>query len=103
MSVRVRTPIVASLALVLGFAVAQGTGVRWLGGIVLLAGAIWCALAWRAAAGQLVAALAILVYVVGFAVSHPLGVLIGAWPSVVLVAVVCGVLAWLMTGRRERG
>ena len=46
-----RTAPVAAASLVLGFAVAQATGVRALGGLVLVAGAAWCAVRWRASAG----------------------------------------------------
>ncbi len=42
---------VASGSLVLGFAVAQATGVRALGGLVLLAAVTWCLVRWRALAG----------------------------------------------------
>ncbi|MDX6721054.1 MAG: hypothetical protein QOJ63_3308, partial [Solirubrobacteraceae bacterium] len=42
---------VASGSLLLGFAVAQATGVRPLGGVVLVAGAGWCALRWRRTVG----------------------------------------------------
>ncbi|MEA2139882.1 MAG: hypothetical protein QOG56_3032, partial [Solirubrobacteraceae bacterium] len=37
---------VASGSLLLGFAVAQATGVRPLGGVVLALGAGWCGLRW---------------------------------------------------------
>ena len=93
-------PLVGSVVLVLGFAVAQGTGVRWLGGIVLVAGAAWCGWRWRQRCGLPIAVIAVLVYGIGFVVSHPLGRVIGAWPSVIVVAVACGALALAITGRR---
>lgn len=98
-----RTSLGAAVALVLGFAVAQGTGLRWLGGVVLVAAAAWCGLRWWRAAGPVRAALAVLVFGAGFVVSHPLGHLIGAWPSVLLTAVVCGVIAWFLTPDRRPG
>ena len=96
---RLLVPLVGSVALVLGFAVAQATGVRWLGGIVLVLGAAWCGWRWRRRCGLPLAAAAVLVYGVGFVVSHPLGRAIGAWPSVALVAIACGAIAVAITGR----
>lgn len=87
-----RTPTwpVAAGSLVLGFAVAQATGVRPLGGVVLLAGAGWCAVRWkeRVGTGRTVGLVGL--YAAAFAGSHVLTHVIGAWPS---VAVVCAVVA----------
>ncbi len=87
-----RTPTwpVAAGSLALGFAVAQATGVRPLGGVVLLAGAGWCALRWKERVGIARAVGLVALYAAAFAGSHVLGDVIGAWPS---VAVVCAVVA----------
>jgi hypothetical protein len=87
---------VVALALILGFAVATVTGVRWLGGLVLLGAGLWCA--WRLwpVAGVWRTVVIAIVYVVAFAVSHPLGHVIGTWPSVIVVAVVAGVVAYVL-------
>lgn len=98
MTDRIMIPLVGSAALILGFAVAQGTGVRWLGGVVLVVAGAWCAWRWRHAFGWVAAVLAIVVYAVAFAVSHPLGTAIGTWPAVLLVAVVAGLVAWAIAG-----
>jgi hypothetical protein len=79
---------VASGSLVLGFAVAQATGVRPLGGIVLVAGAGWCALRWRERVGTGRAAGLVGLYLAAFAGSHVLAHSIGAWPSVAVVTAV---------------
>jgi len=79
---------VAAGSLVLGFAVAQATGVRPLGGIVLLAGAGWCALRWREKVGTGRAAGLVALYLAAFVGSHLLAGPIGAWPSVAVVAAV---------------
>jgi hypothetical protein len=79
---------VASGSLVLGFAVAQATGVRPLGGIVLVAGAGWCALRWREKVGTGRAAGLVGLYLAAFAGSHVLAHSIGAWPSVAVVTAV---------------
>jgi hypothetical protein len=79
---------VAAGSLVLGFAVAQATGVRPLGGIVLAAGAGWCALRWREKVGTGRAAGLVGLYLAAFAGSHVLAHAIGAWPSVAVVTAV---------------
>jgi hypothetical protein len=81
---------VAAGSLAVGFAVAQATGVRPLGGVVLLAGAGWCALRWKERVGTARAAGLVGLYVAAFAASHVLAHPLGAWPS---VAVVCAVVA----------
>ncbi|HMJ34632.1 MAG TPA: hypothetical protein VK501_12000 [Baekduia sp.] len=79
---------VAAGSLALGFAVAQATGVRPLGGVVLLAGAGWCALRWREKVGTGRAAGLVGLYLAAFAGSHVLAHAIGAWPSVAVVTAV---------------
>jgi hypothetical protein len=85
-----RTPTwpVAAGSLALGFAVAQATGVRPLGGVVLIAGAGWCALRWKERVGAGRTAGLVALYVAAFAGSHVLAHAIGAWPSVALVSAV---------------
>lgn len=62
------------------------TGVRAFGGLVLVAGAVACVrlavprVGWPRTAWMLIAALAV------FALSHPLGELIGTWPAVLVSA-----------------
>lgn len=96
---RVPTALVAAASLVLAFAVAQGTGNRALGGVVLLAGAAWCAVrAWRPAGPARVAAV-LGTGLVCFAGAHPLGHLIGAWPAVAVAALVLGAVTWALVDR----
>lgn len=87
-------PLVVAASLVLGFAVAQLTGMRWTGALVLVVGGLWCA--WRLwrARGLLPTLVVAVVYLAAFALSHPLGGLIGTWPAVILVAAVAGVVAY---------
>ncbi|MFC8193349.1 hypothetical protein ACFUMH_16970 [Cellulomonas sp. NPDC057328] len=101
-----RLPVwpVAAATLVLGFALAQGTGVRALGGAVLLAGGAWCA--WRAGrrVGWAAAVAVVVVAVVAFVLSHVVADLLGAWPSVLLAAAVLGATTWAVVDRpRTRG
>jgi hypothetical protein len=103
-SSRLALPLVAAATFLAGFGVAELTGVRALGGLVLLAGGVLCArLALRltgpwATAGLLVIALAL------FVVSHALGHAIGAWPAVVVSAGLLAAAADAITrvGRKDR-
>jgi len=94
---------VAAGSLALGFAVAQATGVRPLGGLVLLAGAAWCATRWRARVGTPKAAGLVVLYAAAFAGSHGLGPLIGAWPAVGVVAAVTGAAAYAVADAPAAG
>ena len=85
---------VAAGALLFGFGVAEITGVRALGGLVLFAGALWCGLRWRRAHGLPRALALVTVYLAGFVAAHPLGHAIGSWPAVLLVAAVVGAVVW---------
>jgi hypothetical protein len=97
MNRRLALPALAAATFLAGFGVAELTGVRALGGLVLLVGGIWCArLALRlAGSGPTVALLAIALAL--FAASHPLGHAIGAWPAVGVSAVLVGAAAAAMT------
>lgn len=95
---------VAAGSLVAGFAIAQATGVRPLGGLALVAGAGWCALRWRERVGTPKAAGLVVLYLAAFAGSHVLAKPIGAWPAVAVVAAVTGAAAYAVAdapaGRR---
>ena len=85
---------IAAAALLLGFAVAEATGVRAPGGVVLAVGALLCGLRWRLLLGLPRALVLVAVFLAGFAIAHPLGNAIGSWPAVVLVAAFVGAVAW---------
>jgi hypothetical protein len=86
---------VASGSLVAGFAVAQASGVRPLGGVVLAAGAGWCALRWRRTVGLARTAALVGVYLAAFVASHLIADTVGTWPAVFIVAAVTGLAALL--------
>ena len=90
---------VSAGALLLGFAVADLTGVRAIGGVVLFLGALWCGLQWRASRGLPLAIALIVLFLALFALSHALGDQIGAWPSVLVVSAVMGAVAWAVADR----
>lgn len=94
------TAVLAAVTLVGAFALAQGTGVRALGGLVLVVGVVWCA--WRSlpAAGVGRVAAVVALGAVCFVAAHVLAPHLGAWPSVALVAVVLGAGTWGLVDRR---
>jgi hypothetical protein len=90
---------IAAGALLLGFAVAEITGVRAIGGVVLFAGALACGLRWRLLLGLPRALGLVAVFLAGFALSHPLGDAIGAWPAVLAISAAVGGVAWWAADR----
>ena len=96
--------VIAAATFLAGFGAAELTGVRAVGGVVLLLGGVWCVrLALRlATVGPTVALIATALAL--FVLSHPLGRAIGAWPAVLvsaaLVAGAAGAIThvWPKTG-----
>ena len=78
------------------------SGVRPLGGVLLLIGGGWSA--WRLwrMAGPVRTVIVGAVYVAAFAMSHPLGEVIGTWPAVFAVAVIAA-LTSVWVGRPISG
>ncbi|MEO7981283.1 MAG: hypothetical protein ABI807_10380 [Sporichthyaceae bacterium] len=93
------TGLVAALTLVLGYLVADRSGVRALGGLVLLVGVALCARSWSRRLGTARALLLVGVFLALFVVSHLLALAIGAWPSVLMVAAVMGAVAFAVADR----
>lgn len=91
----------AAGALLLGFAAAELTGVRAVGGVVLFLGGLACGLRWRVLVGLPRAVALVATFLIGFALAHPLGHAIGSWPAVVLVAAVVGAIAWRVADRPQ--
>ena len=87
--------------LIVGYAVAALT-TRPLGGIVLLIAGIAAFALWLKAAGARTATQLGVLYIALFVVSHLLALAIGAWPSVLTVAVVMAAASWwLVDSRRD--
>ena len=86
-------PLVAAGAFAAGFAVAEITGVRALGGVVLVAGGAWCARVAAPVAGWGVTVALLVVALALFALSHPLGEVIGSWPAVLATGALAGIAA----------
>jgi hypothetical protein len=95
------TAPMAAGSLIVGYAVAAGSGSRPLGGVVLLAGGLWCTRAWLARRGARTAAALACVALAAFAISHVLALALGAWPSVLLESAATAAVVWVFCDARE--
>jgi hypothetical protein len=100
MSSRVAIPLVAAATFLAGFRVAELTGVRAIGGLVLLAGGAWCVRAAFPIVGTVATVALAAIGLALFVVSHPLGHAIGAWPAVAVSAALVAAAAAALVGRR---
>ncbi len=89
------TAPVAAASFVGSYAVVVATGSRPLGGVVLALGGLWCIYAWLRRHGARTATTLGCVGLGLFIASHLLALVIGAWPSVLVVAGVMGVATWV--------
>jgi hypothetical protein len=94
MTERVPTSLLAATGLIAGFGTAIGSGSRPLGGAVMAAFGLTCIYFWVRRDGTTVAVRLTLVGLAAFVLSHLLGLLIGAWPSVLLVSAVTAWACW---------
>jgi hypothetical protein len=95
------TAFLSATGLVLGYGAAVTSGSRPLGGIVLAAFAAACVVIWLRRDGARIAGWLTVSGVLGFAISHVLGLLIGAWPAVLVVGAAIGGLSWQLSDRRH--
>ncbi|MCW2603385.1 MAG: rane protein [Pseudonocardiales bacterium] len=86
--------------LIVGYAVAALT-TRPLGGVVLLVAGIAAFALWLRAAGARTATQLGVLYIALFVVSHLLALVIGAWPSVLAVAVIMAAASWWLVDSRS--
>ena len=100
---RIPTAPVAAGSLIVGYAVAVGTGSRPLGGVFLAAGGLWCLREWHSRHDTRTAAILGGVGLGAFIASHVLALAIGAWPSVVLLAALTGAVTWVRADARVCG
>jgi hypothetical protein len=98
-----RTPTapVAAASFLLSWAAVEASGSRTVGGIVLSAGGIWCLSMWTRRHGWRTAARLGAIGLLAFALSHVLGLLLGAWPAVAIAAAAMAAIAWTQADRRE--
>jgi hypothetical protein len=97
------TAPISAAGLIAGFAVAAASGSRPLGGAVLAAVGLWCIAIWLRRDGRRVALWLTAVGVLAFALSHVLGLVIGAWPAVVLAAGTTAAAAWRVSDVHRPG
>ncbi len=88
------TAPVAAASFLVSWGVVAASGSRIAGGVVLAAGGLWCIGAWRRRQGNRTAAILGVAGLIAFVLSHVLDLAIGAWPSVILVALAVGAIAW---------
>ncbi len=91
MQSRVPTSLLAATGLIAGFGVAVGTGSRPLGGLVMAAFGLTCIYVWARRDGRATARRLTLV-----------GLVIGAWPSVLLVSAVTAWFCWRWSDAKLR-
>ena len=91
---RLPTSALSAAGLIAGFGVAVTTGSRPLGGVVLAAFGLTCIYVWLRRDGLRTAVRLTAVGLFAFALSHLLGLAIGAWPAVLLVAAVTAWACW---------
>ncbi len=92
---QIPTAPVAAGTLIVGYAVAVASGSRPLGGVVLMVGGLWCARAWTRRRDSRTALVLTGVGLAAFVLSHLLALVIGAWPSVLLVSAAMAAAAWM--------
>ncbi|WP_297740601.1 hypothetical protein [uncultured Tessaracoccus sp.] len=85
---QVKTAPLVALGLCGGFAVARESGIRALGGVVLVGAGLYAGRTWLRKGGVGKTMLLTALYVGGFGYSHKLAKKIGAWPSVLAVTAV---------------
>jgi hypothetical protein len=101
MLIRVPTAPLAAAGLIAGYGVAVGSGSRPLGGVVLAVFGCACIWIWLARDGRRTAVVLTAVGLAAFAASHALGLLIGAWPAVIIAAAGVAAACWAVSDSRE--
>ena len=95
------TAPIAAGGLIAGYGVAVATGSRPLGGLVLAACGLACIAIWRRREEPRTTLMLTLAGVTAFALSHVLGLVIGAWPAVLVVAAATAALCWRVSDSRQ--
>jgi len=91
---RAPTSLLSAAGLIAGFGTAVATGSRPLGGAVLALFGLTCIYFWVRRDGTATAVRLTLVGLTAFVFSHILGLVIGAWPSVLLVSALTAWACW---------
>jgi hypothetical protein len=98
---RFPSAVAVAVGLAAGFGIAQGTGVRALGGVVFAAGGLVAGALWYRRRGLAVAATLGVAYIAAFVLAHVLALGVGwpAWLAVGVVTVAAAVLSWAVADR----
>jgi hypothetical protein len=101
---RFPSSLLVAAGLVVGFAVAQGTGIRALGGVLLIGTGLAAARLWVQRRGWGVAGALAAVYLAAFVLAHVLTLGLGmpAWASVTLVTVAAAAVTFGVADRSQR-
>lgn len=97
------TAPISAVGLIAGFAVALASGSRALGGVVLACCGLWCIAIWLRRDGRRTAVRLTVVGLLAFALSHVLGLVIGAWPAVFLAAAATAAACWRLSDAHRPG
>jgi len=98
----VPTAPIAATGLIAGYAVAAGLGSRTVGGVVLAAFGLLCVGIWLIRDGARTAIQLAGIGLAAFALSHLLGLVIGAWPAVLVSAAATAAACWRLSDARAR-
>ncbi len=98
----VPTAPIAATGLIVGFGVAVLSGSRALGGVVLAVCGLACIAIWLRRDGRGTAIKLTIAGLLAFALSHLLGLVIGAWPAVLLTALITAALYWRVSDSRVK-
>jgi hypothetical protein len=98
---RLATAPLAAVGLIGGYGVAVASGSRPLGGVVLAGCGLACVAIWLRRDGRRTALLLAGAGLLGFAFSHVLGLLIGGWPAVLVVAAAVAAIYWTVSDGRH--
>jgi hypothetical protein len=101
LAARVPTAPLAATGLIAGFGVAVASGSRPLGGAVMALCGLTCIGVWLRRDGRRVALALTAVGLAAFVLSHVLGMVIGAWPSVLVVSAVTAAFCWRLSDARR--
>jgi hypothetical protein len=86
--------VLAPAGLIAGFGTAVASGSRPLGGVVMSIFGLTCIYFWAKRDGTATAVRLTLVGLTAFVLSHVLGLVIGAWPSVFVVSALTAWACW---------
>lgn len=100
MTSRVATAPIAAAGLIAGYGVVVASGSRPLGGLVLALFGLTCIGIWVARDGGGTALRLTLVGLAAFALTHLLGLAIGAWPAVLVCAAGTALACWRLSDAR---